>query len=71
MTLDTCALIENEAGDERLAVISIGLLGGIDNVVFQDNTTRCDTGEYGYMNNSAVGRWELILSWNTLGPYGR
>ena len=54
MSLDRCAFIENEAGDEGLAVISIGLLVSMDNVTFQDNTKHCDTGEYGYMNNSFV-----------------
>lgn len=50
MSLATCTFIENEAGDEGLAVISIGLLDSMDNVTFQDNTKHCATGQYGYMN---------------------
>lgn len=51
MTLDTCDFIANEAGDEGLAVISIGLLESMSNVTFENNTLHCAAGEYRDMRN--------------------
>ena len=49
MSLENCDFIANDAGDEGLAVISIGLLDSMESVTFANNTLHCDTGEYGDM----------------------
>ena len=55
MSLENCDFIANDAGDEGLAVISIGLLDSMENVTFANNTLHCDTGEYGDME--MIKRW--------------
>ena len=55
MSLENCSFTANDAGDEGLAVISIGLLDRMENVTFANNTLHCDTGEYGDMEMIEVG----------------
>lgn len=54
MTLNECNFTANEAGDEGLAVISIGLLESMHNVTFVDNNLHCAAGEYRNMTDVEV-----------------
>lgn len=48
------SFVENRAGIEGAAVMSIGLFEIISNVSFLENTYYCRPGEYGYTVKSEV-----------------
>lgn len=42
------SFLENEAGREGLAILSIGSIQQASNLTFSNNTLHCPTGEFGY-----------------------
>ena len=46
--LTRCTFVGNKAGEEGLAVLSLGIAENITEVVFSANTLHCSSGAYGY-----------------------
>ncbi len=48
VALERCTFVGNKAGDEGLAVLSLGIPENISDVVFDSNAFHCGSGTYGY-----------------------
>eukprot|EP00903_Cladosiphon_okamuranus_P007092 g6891.t2 len=46
--LERCTFVENQAGEEGPAVLSLGIAENVSEVVFDSNTFYCSSGTYGY-----------------------
>lgn len=46
--MDGSTFVENKAGDDGPAVLSLGIAENVSNVTFDANTFYCSAGQYGY-----------------------
>ena len=46
--LERCTFVENQAGEEGPAVLSLGIAENVSDVAFDSNTLYCRSGTYGY-----------------------
>ena len=54
LRLSKTNFVANEVGVEGPAIISIGVLEEMSNVIFSENTFDCRAGEYGYIDKNEV-----------------
>ncbi len=53
LALERCTFVRNNAGDEGLAILSLGIAENISDVVFDSNAFYCGSGSYGYEMNAS------------------
>ena len=61
----------NRAGSDGTAVMSIGILEQLSNVVFSGNAYECPIGEYGYIDDAEVRNMCLYLCVDVCTRYDR
>lgn len=59
--LDRCTFVGNKAGEEGLAVLSLGIAENISDAEFDSNSFFCSTGTYGYEMEQTEA--EVIHGW--------
>ena len=64
VALDSCNFAGNKAGDEGLAVLSLGIAENISDVVFDSNTFSCSSGTYGYEVNVSEAEVRCHSIWS-------